>query len=523
MNSINSKQVINRLTLALLLSLFVSTTQARFALVDLLTLNELLDVKEPTNQEVDSSSLNSLTDYLGAFQINAHEPDTSDRFGFSVAVYGDTMVVGASSEDSNAVGVNNDATNNDAPNSGAAYVYVFENGIWNLQAYLKASNAESSDQFGVAVDIFQDTIVIGARFEKSNATGIDGNQLDNSADRTGAAYIFTRNNGIWSQQAYIKASNSGEHDWFGEPVAIYENTLAIGAVNEDSNSTGVDGDQNNDLATNSGAVYVFTRNGTSWSQQSYIKAFNTDFGDSFGQSVDIDNMTLLVGAIKEDSDSIITNGVDNDLSENSGAVYLFNRNINTWIQHSYFKAFNNDENDEFGTSVSLLNNEIVIGAVYEDSSATGINGNGFDDLAPDSGAAYYYRKIVNDWVFQGYIKASNTQSNDYFGFKVSLSNKTLLVGAFGEDSNATNINGDETNNDSLSAGAAYLYKRPATPIIWYQDAYLKSSVNPNDGDFFSYSIALTNKHIIAGAQFYQSATGAVYSFIIDHLFNDGFE
>ncbi len=100
---------------------------------------------------------------------------------------------------------------------------------------------------------------MGANLEDSNAIGINGNQNDNSENGAGAVYVFTRSGTTWSQQAYIKASNTGANDEFGWSVALAAdgNTLAVGAYQEDSNATGVNGNQNNNSASRAGAVYVF--------------------------------------------------------------------------------------------------------------------------------------------------------------------------------------------------------------------------------------------------------------------------
>src|SRR6266571_2654964 len=134
-----------------------------------------------------SSFMISLTLSTNFFPIT----DTGDFFGVSVAVSGNTMVIGAYGEDSNATGVNGNQNDNSASGSGAAYVFVRSNGVWSQQSYLKASNTEGGDQFGFAVAISGDTVVIGAPNEASNATGVNGNQSDNSAPGAGAVYVFT--------------------------------------------------------------------------------------------------------------------------------------------------------------------------------------------------------------------------------------------------------------------------------------------------------------------------------------------
>jgi len=168
--------------------------------------------------------------------LKASNTDSLDGFGFSVAISGDTVVVGAAGEDGVATGINGDQSNNSAQRSGAVYVFTRSGTSWSQQAYLKASNTDSSDNFGISVAISGDTVVVGANGEASNATGVNGDQDDNSAAGAGAAYVFTRNGTVWSQQAYLKASNTGGGDEFGQAVAIYDNTLVVGAHLEDSNA-----------------------------------------------------------------------------------------------------------------------------------------------------------------------------------------------------------------------------------------------------------------------------------------------
>ena len=263
---------------------------------------------------------------------------------------------------------------------------------WSQQAYLKASNTGAGDDFGTRVRVSGDTLLVSARYEDSNATGVDGDQADNTAANSGAAYVFTRSGSTWSQQAYLKASNPGANDDFGRSVAVSGDTTVVGARAEDSNATGVDGDQADNTAANSGAVYVFTRSGDVWSQQAYLKASNTGAGDYFGTSVAVSGDTLVVGARYEDSNAT---GVDGDQADNtaanSGAAYVFTRSGSTWSQQAYLKASNPGANDEFGNSVGVSGDTVVVGARYEESNATGVNGDQADNSAADSGAVYVFR------------------------------------------------------------------------------------------------------------------------------------
>jgi len=174
-----------------------------------------------------------------------------------VAISDNTLVVGAHLEDSNATGINGDQDNFLANDSGAVYVFIRSGTVWSQQAYVKASNTDGGDEFGQSVAISGNTLVVGAHLEDSNATGINGDQDNFFAIDSGALYVLIRNGAEWSQQAYIKASNTGGGDQFGGTVTLSGNTLVAGAIGEGSNATGINGDQGNNLALDSGAVYVW--------------------------------------------------------------------------------------------------------------------------------------------------------------------------------------------------------------------------------------------------------------------------
>src|SRR6266705_933083 len=205
-------------------------------------------------------------------------------------------------------------------------------------AYIKASNSEMGDHFGnggtleghgVALSGDGNTLAVGTPSESSGAKGINGNQNDNSVYNAGAVYVFARRNNTWTEQAYIKASNPGQSDKFGFVVSLSQdgNTLAVSAVWEGSAAKGINGDQNDNSQLGSGAVYVFTRTGTAWSQQAYIKASNTDANDLFGYSVGLsaDGNTLAASSYDEDSSARTINGVQDRGRRGSGAIYVLTR------------------------------------------------------------------------------------------------------------------------------------------------------------------------------------------------------
>src|SRR5687767_3048534 len=194
---------------------------------------------------------------------------------------------------------------------------------WKQVASITSSTPGDGDQLGAAVALSGDgnTLAASAPMESSQASGINGNENDDSAYSSGAVYVYTRSGAGWLKQAYLKASNTGANDQFGNAVAISADgsTLAVAAVFEDSGATGINGNQADNSVEESGAVYVFTRTGTAWTQQAYIKASNTggrDDGDTFGYAIALsdDGTTLAVGAPSEDSSAAGNNGNQADNS-----------------------------------------------------------------------------------------------------------------------------------------------------------------------------------------------------------------
>jgi hypothetical protein len=242
--------------------------------------------------------------YIKASDAGTH---IHENFGYSVSL----------SVDGNTLAVSNPMFK--------LYVFIRSGSSWSQQAYVKPSNWTNTsgllDVVGNSVSLSADgnTLAIGRKSDPSNATGINGDQTDSSAGGSGAVYIYTRSGTIWSQQAYIKASNVATSDQFGYSVSLSAdgNGLAVGAIGEDSNTTGINSDQTNNSASSSGAAYVFTRSGTSWSQQAYVKASDTGAGDLFGQSVSLsgDGSTLAVGAWA--NNSTYSN------SDRVGAAYIY--------------------------------------------------------------------------------------------------------------------------------------------------------------------------------------------------------
>lgn len=429
--------------------------------------------------------------YLKASNVDANTAvaDGGDSFGSSVAIDGDTLVVGAKFED----GMDDGSENN----SGAAYVFVNNNGVWEEQAYLRASNPSNGDQFGYSVSISGDTVVVGAYLEDTNAAN------------SGAVYVYTRTLDTWSFQTMIKASNPGSNDNFGFSLSLDSDTLLVGAQREDGDDTSISNDY--------GAAYVFVGSGSSWSEQAILSADNFGMGDNFGYSVSLSGDTAVIGAYKED-------GLDNGNQDDSGAAYVFFRSGINWSQQAYLKASNLGANDNFGVSVGISNDTIVVGAFGEDGASDTLNG---------SGAVYAFTRAGFAWSEQTILRANNAGLGDLFGTSVAIDNDRIVVGAKFEDGDGIDA---LDNNNVFNSGAAYLFTQTGSGVT---QSYLKAA-NAGDRDEFGVAVALSGKTILVGAQSEDSAfinmpndntfasdtsgAGAAYVFSPpDLMFTDGFE
>ena len=430
--------------------------------------------------------------------------------GNAVALSADgaTLAIGAPYESSGSSGIGGDQVDESVYGAGAVYVYVSDAGGWEQQAYVKASNPGLTDNFGYMTALSGDgnTMAVAAPYEASAATGIDGDQNDDSIPQAGAVYVFSRSGETWTQQAYIKASNTGEAgvgdelgdgDQFGFGLALSAdgNTLAVGAISEDSAGTGDGADQSDNSAASAGAVYVYSRSGDTWEQQAYIKTSNAGGGDLFGYSVALsaDGNVLAAAAYDEDGSLAGTNEFQDDEVVGTGALYIFSRDGSNWTQQAYLKPSNSERNDAFGVAVAIsADGNMVAGtALDEDGMTTGVNSAPVPDMESNlsTGAVYLYVRDGDGWSEQAYIKASNTGPDDTFGARLALSGdgNTLAVGAQLEDSAGQGVDAIQDDDSAQEAGAVYLFTREGSS--WTQSAYVKGS-NTEAFDEFGSSLAL---------------------------------
>ncbi len=310
-----------------------------------------------------------------------------------------------------------------------------------------ASDAEMDDQFGTDVAISGRYAIVGAPFESSTAGVLSG-----------AAYVFKKQNNSWIEQAKLQPSDLEMGDNFGFSVAITRNYAIVGANREDTGGSDI------------GAAYIFKRDANGdWAEE--IKLQPTDLTNvfSFGE-VAISENYAAVGATMNDG---------------AGRVYVFENVNGTWTQTHILEASDKTAGDNFGASVAISNQTILVGSSLD------------DDNANASGSAYFFTKQGTNWIEESKITASNALEGFGFGHSVDISGDRAVIG--------NNYVGG--NSEDL---AAYVFKRDNT--IWTQEAKLQSTLTSSH---FGRSVAIKDTSVLIGAPYDNNTTnqvGAVYSF-----------
>ncbi|MFC1481593.1 FG-GAP-like repeat-containing protein [Candidatus Neomarinimicrobiota bacterium] len=351
----------------------------------------------------------------------------SDNFGIASAISGDYAIVGAHALDHSGL-----------TNAGAAYIFVRNDPTWTLQAKLTASDADSLDVFGYPVAISGDYAIVGAY--KDDHSGL--------AD-AGSAYIFERSGSSWIQQAKLTASDADTSDWFGT-VAIGGDYAVVGARRDDHSGL-----------TDAGAVYIFLRNGTIWTQQAKLTAADAAAGDFFGDRVAINGYDVIIGANGDDSIR--------------GSAYIFVRSGITWSQQEKITASDATVSAHFGHAVAIDGDNAVVGAYAADPS--GIS---------DAGAAYVYSREGTSWSQQAQLIASDAAEGEQFGISVTISGNYAIVGAR-----------QNAHSGLTTAGAAYIYEH--YDASWGQQVKLTAS-DAAAFDALGQSVALSGDYVVVSAE-----------------------
>jgi len=365
----------------------------------------------------------------------------------------------------------------------------------DLPKVLKASNAGADDRFGASlgftgrgVALQGDVMVVGANGEDSDPANID--PTNNDLSNSGAVYVFRcidTGGGVfdWVEEALLKTSDAGVGHFFGHPLAISGDVIAVGAF-------GVD-DFTKPNPIDVGAFYVFRYDagaacGKVWCEEAKLVASNGNGADHFAtRAIDISGDVIVVGGPREDSDPANVDPTNNDLSD-SGAAYVFRFDAGAacgkvWCEEALLKASNAGASDGFGTSVAVSGNVMVVGPRFEDSDPNNPDPNNNDLFF--SGAAYVFRYDAGAscgkvWCQEAFLKASNADIGDFFGFSVDISGDVIVVSGHGERSRPT---ASPSDNFLTNAGAVYVFRHDAGASCgqpWCEEAFLKAS---NAGSF----------------------------------------
>ncbi len=455
------------------------TSKVRFVFTFICALWGLLSLSVGLAAPLQAVDLEIQQKLIAQSDLNATDLEQGAEFGTSVSIDGDTTIIGAPEK-----------TEGNNFSSGAAYIYVRSGSAWAFQQKLTAqlsdgvSDFEFRADFGYAVDVDGDTVVVGARFKDEN-----GNE------NAGAAYIYTRSNNTWTLQQKLTAQTINGADLeegaaFGRAVRVDGDTIAVGAFGKDEGSG--DGD---------GAVYIYTRSNGMWSIQQKLIA-QTDIGTpdpevsaGFGYSLDLSADTVVVGAYRRDGSTAFQ----------GGAAYVYTRSADTWtIQQKLLPQTTNGEDDQdtlsnFGSSVAIDGNTVVVGATGRREGLLAV------------GAAYVYTRSADTWTIQQRLFAEtdsgpDTQDGARFGYTVSVSGETVAIGAPFQD-----------EGGPTDTGVVYVYDRSG--MMWSFQKKLTAARTNGGTDLderssFGFSVSLDANTVIAGANNKDESglinTGAAY-------------
>jgi len=413
----------------------------------------LLSAQSPSNNETQALSSNG--------KVTASDGVASDQFGHSVAISGDTMVVGSRLDDDHGT------------NSGSAYIFSRHQGgtnNWGLVKKVTDSDGAADDLFGYSVAISGDIMVVGAYGDDDNGAA------------SGSAYIFSRHQGganNWGLVKKVTASDGAGDDYFGYSVAISGDTVVVGAYVDD------------DRGTNSGSAYIFGRNqgGTNnWGEVKKVTASDRASSDDFGYSVAISGDTVIIGS-----------RYDDDSGSNSGSAYIFSRDhggTNNWGQVKKIIASDPASHDHFGLSVAINGDTVVVGA------------RGNDDHGSDSGSAYVFSRNqggTNNWGQVKKVTASDAAGGDWFGESVAISGDTVVVGS------AFN---DDHGSDS---GSAYIFGRHQGGTNNWGELEKLTASDAAGGDRFGVRVATSGRNVVVGSYYDDdngSNSGSAYIYTI---------
>ncbi|GEP41115.1 choice-of-anchor D domain-containing protein [Brevifollis gellanilyticus] len=332
------------------------------------------------------------------------------------------------------------------PGAGSAYVFTRNGSAWNEEASISLGDNSSDNTFGTSLVMSGEMAVIGAQ-QDSTAAG----------SRTGSVHVMVRNGTTWTRQAMLNADDASEGLEFGNAVAISGDSIIVGACWADLTIGW--------LRQGAGCAYVFTRTGTTWSQQAKLIASDASDDDLFGSSVAISGDTALIGAERGDVNS-------------TGTAYVFVRNGSVWSQQTRLMSNSSTPYSGFGHTVALFSPDVaLVGRSHEDTPA-----------GTRTGCVYMFTRSGSTWGLNGKITASDAAANDYFGGLIALSDNTLLISA-----------GGDQGVGSLCDGSVYVFVHNGA--LWTEQAKLNVAKDPRNS-YFGGALAISGDIAVVGNSSY---------------------
>lgn len=331
---------------------------------------------------------------------------------------------------------------------GAAFVYYFDGDNWAHEQILTASDGVSGDEFGRSVAIDGDFLVVGAMFKNSNDKA-----------QTGAAYIFKFDGSTWVEYQKIVPAEGESYDWFGGAADIEDTVMVVGAHTA-----------NVQESSNAGTVHVYYFNGSTWYEDQELYASDHGTQNWFGISLDLNGKDLIIGST----------GDDIELNDDQGSAYVF-RYEDSWSEVQKLTASDGEESDDFGRSVSISGNTILIGS--PECEIDNVN---------YQGAVYYFNYSSGNWSQIQKLSIPTVNSFLSFGIDLALKGDTAIIGAEGQ-----------TVGDNTYQGAAFIYTKNGS--TWTKDQELSAS-DGKENDYYGNSVSITNNFALVGA--YRSTIGS---------------
>ncbi len=368
-----------------------------------------------------------------AKQLEASNITQNSEFGRAVCINGDYAIVGALLDDHNGI-----------TDGGAAFVYHFENGQWVFQAKLMSADSEAKDHFGRSVYINDNRAIVGCTYSNDPET------------YNGSAYIFVNNNGVWTQQAKLLASDRGRMDRFGVTVGMWGDYAIVGCYGSDYTVNGT-------AYSNGGAAYIYHFNGTSWGEEQKLIP-NVPINEmKFGWAVSMYNDKAIIGTTEDRY---------NNTDLIPGSAFIFSLQGSTWVQTAKLTPADTQDGDNFGCAVNLNGDYAIVGA-FEDN-----------DHGTSSGSAYVYHYEGGAWQMQQKLSAANGVSADNYGWSVGITQNRAVVGAY------------HSNKDYNDTGSAYVYSRNNTTWSLDQELIAADRALADQAGWF---VSVSGDNVLVGA------------------------